>query len=152
MQLINSLKVQYVGRYSPSVGRTGYLRMYMTKTTASPPTKDYHFTMPRRTHHVSDGSLPDTHLIPHSPTLRKLLLRPSKNTLCEVVLEWLENVLLGKPHPQPESPDGHSEDGTGELSIDELKKVYEEMKTSHKATRKTVVERIVERDWVPSLL
>lgn len=58
-------------------------------------------------------------------------------------------MLLGKPHHPPESPDGYSEDGTGELSISELKKVYEKMKASHQVTRKTVVERIVERDWVP---
>lgn len=56
---------------------------------------------------------------------------------------------LGKPH---HPPDGYGEDGIGELSISELKKVYEKMKTSHQVTRKTIVERIVERDWVPSLL
>ena len=108
--------------------------------------------MPRRTHHVNGGSLPDTHLIPHSPTLQKLLLKPSKNTLCEIVLEWLENVSLGKPHHPPEGPESYSEDGTGELIISELKKVYEKMKTSQQVTRKTIVERIVEIDWVPSLL
>jgi len=97
---------------------------------------------------TSDRALPDTHLIPHSPTIQKLLLKSSKNTLCEIVINWLDNPKLGAPHPPPEGPDDDDEDTEGELSVEGLKGVYEKMKASTSVTRKAIVERIVGRDWV----
>lgn len=97
---------------------------------------------------MSDGSLPNTQLIPHSPTIQKLLLKPPKNTLCDIAINWLDNPQLGAPHPPPEGLDDDGEDRAGELSVEDLKGVYKKMKVVSSVTRKAVVERIVERDWV----
>jgi len=97
---------------------------------------------------TDDGSLSDTQLIPHSSTIQKLLLKPSKSTLCEIAIDWLDNFPLGAPHPPPEGLDDDDEDRAGGLSVEDLKNVYEKLKATSSVTRKAVVERIVERDWV----
>lgn len=97
----------------------------------------------------TNGALADAQLIPHSLALQKLLLKPSKLLLCEIVIDWLNNRQYGAPHPPPEGLEGgEGEDEMAQMSIEELKELYEKMKTASSVTRKAVVERIVERDWV----
>ncbi|KAF8458935.1 centromere protein Chl4/mis15/CENP-N [Terfezia claveryi] len=96
---------------------------------------------------ANDGSLSDAQLIPHSSNIQKLLLKPSKNTLCEIAIDWLDNPQLGAPHPPPEGLDDDDEDRAGEQSVEDLKGVYEKMKAASSVSRKAVIERIVERDW-----
>ena len=100
---------------------------------------------------VDNGSLSDTQLIPHSATIQKLLLKPSKSSLCEIAIDWLDNLQFGAPHPPPEGLDDDDGGRAGELSVEDLKGVYEKMKAASSVTRKAVVERIVERDWVDLL-
>lgn len=107
--------------------------------------------MPKQTLTSKDGSLPNTHLIPHSPALNKLLLKPSKSLLCEIAINWLNNPQFGTPHPPSEDlEDGEveDEDGIAQMGIEELKRVYEKMKTAGSVTRKAVVDRITGRHWV----
>ncbi|KAF8462058.1 centromere protein Chl4/mis15/CENP-N [Kalaharituber pfeilii] len=108
---------------------------------------------PAPAHRVDHGPLPDSHVVPHSPALLKLLMRPSKNALCEIALEWLSNASLGAPQPPGEGFDDDDDDDDdddeegAELSIDDVKEVYKRMKGATSVTRKAVVERVVERDW-----
>ncbi|RPB28658.1 CHL4-domain-containing protein [Terfezia boudieri ATCC MYA-4762] len=96
---------------------------------------------------ANDRSLSDAQLIPHSSNIQKLLLKPSKTTLCEIAIDWLDNSQLGTPHPPPEGFGDDDEDRAGEQSVEDLKGVYEKMKAASSVTRKAVIERIVERDW-----
>lgn len=99
--------------------------------------------MSKASHNIGDGSLDPDYLIQHSPSLLRLLLRPSKKTLCDIAIDWLDNAHFGAPHPLPEDVEGG-----GGLSVGELKGIYEKMKAANPVTRKAVAERIVERDWV----
>lgn len=106
--------------------------------------------MSRRSKLPADGSLPDSQLIHHSPALQKLLLRPSKDVLCDLALEWLENPTLGKPHPPDEDEEMEDDEDEEQLDVEQLKEVYTRMSKAGGITKKAVVERIVERDWVRS--
>lgn len=104
--------------------------------------------MPKRSPTTADGSLPDTHIILHSPALQKLLLKPSKNTLCEIVIDWLDHPQFGAPHQLPEDLEDEGDGNQGQLSIEDLKELYGKFKATNSVTKKAIIQRIVERDWV----
>ena len=91
------------------------------------------------------GALRDDHIITDSSSVQKILLKPSKDVLCDLVLGWLDNLPLCAQHP---AADDDSDDVDPPESVEDTKAAYLRMKSTNSVTKKAVVERIMERDWV----
>ncbi|KAH0604800.1 uncharacterized protein H6S33_006468 [Morchella sextelata] len=97
--------------------------------------------------------LPNTALIPHTPSTRRLLSRLTKDLLLELVLSsWLDPAKTETYQPNfapvedEDDDDDEDDDEEGGRGIEKAREAYEAMK--RRAVKgKEVVERVVEREW-----
>jgi len=105
-------------------------------------------TMAQRksTANASGRPISSTHILPPSPQLTKYVSRLSRPSLLVLISNWLQN---SANNPVDTSPldDYEDEDNDAneenEDAIDRIKIAYESIKT-----RKEIVDRIFEREWV----
>lgn len=99
-------------------------------------------------------------LPPTSAAVVKTLSKLSRQALLSVVLEWLNEdnqplcapFLIHRREDEEDDEDADEEEDNGlypaARSLDELRETYEELQHVRKGSRKDVVDRIVEGDWV----
>lgn len=107
---------------------------------------------PKRKSLTAPGApLPNTLILPYSPSIRRLISRLTKDSLLALVLTWLDTTRVQTYKPNLASVDDDDEEEEEDLPLDSVREEYEGYKISRNVKGKDVVERIVEREWKSGL-
>ena len=94
----------------------------------------------------SRDSLASTTLIHNSVLLRRILSRLPKDVIVDLVLIWLDHPLC----PIHEAVDDDDEFFMENESADDKKTIYESYRNDSNVTKRTVIDKILGKDWVKS--
>ena len=116
----------------------------------------------KQTHHVDDNmpnlSIPTSSALPShqlisstNPAVSKILGRLSRPSLITLALDWLdtrnqENIATCLAPEEQDQDDDENDPYPPARSLQELRKIYNELQTS-KGSKRDVLDRIIEGDW-----